>query len=209
MRKSLVCIAFIAIAILALPLAANAEGAKPLQLSLFNPVQLVPEDEAVEGVRLNLFYTSNTDVISLDLGLGLNRVTGTYKGVQFALVNWDEQDATALQVGLVNYIGGKGVGVQYGTVNVVEGDFSGVQWGFVNWVENSMRGFQYGCLNVSRGESIGMDLGLVNFNDGSFQGLMLGLVNYTKSLNGLQIGLINYNGNQDPFEYMVLVNWSF
>lgn len=193
----------------AIPQFAGAQEAKPVQLALLNPVQLVPEAESISGVRLNLLYTVNADVTGLDLGLGINRTTGTYKGVQFGLANWNEMDSTGLQVGLVNRIAGRAIGVQYGMVNVVEGDLSGVQWGFVNWAQGYMHGAQYGAVNISKAESVGIDIGLVNYNEGSFTGFMLGFVNYTKSLHGLQIGLVNINGNKDPMEYMVIANWSF
>ena len=208
-KRTLVMLVFALVGFVAMPLLAQAEGAKPLQLALFNPIQLVPEDEAITGLRLNLLYTSNTDVTSLDLGLGVNRATGNYKGVQFALVNWNEMDSAGLQLGLLNYVKGNAVGLQYAPVNVVGGDLSGVQWGFVNWVEGSLHGMQYGCLNVSKGESEGLNVGIVNYNQGVYKGFMLGLVNYADSLHGLQIGLVNYNGNKDPMEYMVLANWSF
>jgi hypothetical protein len=39
---------------------------KPIQLSLFSPIQLVPEDNAISGVRLSLLYGRNTYVTGLD-----------------------------------------------------------------------------------------------------------------------------------------------
>lgn len=34
----------------------------PVQFSLFNPIQNVPENEFVNGTRLNLIYSSNVNV---------------------------------------------------------------------------------------------------------------------------------------------------
>jgi hypothetical protein len=210
--------------LLVIPQFARAEEVKHLQLAVFNPVQLVPEEESIEGVRLSLFYTVNQDVTGLSLvWLGVNRATGNVRGIEWGLGNWVEGACYGWQAGLVNYAKKRFVGLQYGMANVSEGDLTGAQFGLVNWTEGFMHGVQYGVLNVSKGESVGIDLGVVNYNEGSFQGFQggfvnyaaemhgfqLGLVNYTKSLDGLQIGLGNYNGNKKPMEFMVLANWSF
>lgn len=49
-------ISAVALAMLGSPAAAEE---KPIQLSLFAPVQLVPEDVAVKGLRINLLYGRN------------------------------------------------------------------------------------------------------------------------------------------------------
>lgn len=221
-KRMLVLAVFVCL--LALPQIAKAEEAKPFQLAVFNPVQMVPEEESIKGLRLSLFYTVNKDVTGLSLvWLGVNRATGDASGVELGLGNWVEGAMYGAQFGIVNHAGKRGVGLQYGMANIVEGDFTGVQWGLVNWTEGFMHGIQCGLLNVSKGASAGIDLGIVNYNDGSFhgfqggfvnyaremKGLQLGIVNYTHSLNGVQIGLGNYNGNKKPMEFMVLVNWSF
>lgn len=41
----------------------------PLQLSVWNPVQLVPDDWDVWGLRLNLPYGMNRDLYGLDVGV--------------------------------------------------------------------------------------------------------------------------------------------
>ena len=41
----------------------------PFQIALVTPVQLVPEDDSVSGIRLNLIYGRNTTITGLDLGL--------------------------------------------------------------------------------------------------------------------------------------------
>lgn len=189
---------------------ARAEETKPVQLAIFEPMQLVPKEDSVAGPRLSVFYTVNKNVSGFDLvWLGVNKTTGDMKGVEIGLGNWVEGAAGGIQIGLVNHAGHRFKGLQYGFANVVEGDTSGIQWGLVNWSEGYMHGLQAGLLNVSKGASKGFDLGVVNYNEGSFEGVQLGFINYSKSLNGLQIGLANYNGNKKPMEFMVLVNWSF
>lgn len=222
MRRKLLVLFLLGL--IAAPVLSSAEETKPIQLAVFNPVQMVPEEDSIRGVRLSLFYTVNKDVSGLSLvWLGVNRATGNVGGVEIGLGNWVEGSAYGGQMGIVNHAGDRCVGIQYGMVNVVEGDFTGIEWGLVNWTEGFMHGLQAGVLNVSRGKSVGVDLGVVNYNDESFKGLQcgfvnyaaqmhglqLGIVNYTNSLDGLQIGLGNYNGNKKPMEFMVLVNWSF
>ncbi len=192
------------------PQFARAEEAKPVQFAVFNPVQLVPEQESIAGVRLSLFYTVNKDVTGLSLvWLGVNRSTGDVNGVEIGLGNWAEGAAYGGQIGIVNHAGNRFVGLQYGMVNITEGDLTGLQWGLVNCAGGFMHGAQYGVVNISKGQSAGLDLGIVNYNEGSFKGLQIGIVNYTKSLDGIQIGLGNYNGNKKPMEFMPIVNWSF
>ena len=48
----------------------------PIQLALFNPIQIVPEGESVNGIRLNLIYTKNANVTGFDMGL-VNQTTGS------------------------------------------------------------------------------------------------------------------------------------
>ena len=222
MVKKILVLALLGLVVM--PQLVKAEEAKPVQLAVFNPVQLVPETESIKGLRLSLFYTVNKDVSGLSIvWIGVNRATGDVSGVEIGLGNWVEGSAYGGQIGIVNHAGKRFVGLQYGMANITEGDFTGIQWGLVNWTEGFMHGLQAGVLNVSKKQSIGAEVGVVNYNYGSFRGFQggfvnyaaemhgfqLGLVNYTKSLEGLQIGLANYNGNKEPMEFMVLVNWSF
>jgi hypothetical protein len=223
MVKKILVLALLGLVVM--PRFAGAEETKPIQLAVFDPVQLVPAEDSIKGGRLSLFYTVNKDVTGLSLvWLGVNRATGDVSGVEIGLGNWVEAAAYGGQFGIINHAGRRFVGLQYSAVNVTEGDFTGLQWAFVNWTEGFMHGVQAaGIVNISRGESVGADLGVVNYSEGSFRGFQggfvnyaaemhgfqLGLVNYTESLDGLQIGLGNYNGNKDPLEFMVLVNWSF
>ncbi|MCP4703426.1 MAG: hypothetical protein GY865_02350, partial [candidate division Zixibacteria bacterium] len=49
---------------------------KPVQLSLFNPIQIFPETDGITGVRLNLLYGRNTKVIGVDFGLVNHTTSG-------------------------------------------------------------------------------------------------------------------------------------
>jgi len=111
-----------------------AQG-RPIQLSLFSPVQIVPEDRAVTAVRLNILYTRNTAVRLVDLGLGYNRTTGgPSSGIQWALVSWNDGTFSGWQSGLVAINKGRFVGLQSGGyTSAVNGE--GLQWGWVNTAE--------------------------------------------------------------------------
>lgn len=218
---------------------AQAQEPKFLQLSVFDPIQLVSKEQSIKGISLDLFYVVNKDVTGFSYSwLGVNRVTGNAQGVQWGLANWDEGYTYGWASGLLNYTADRFVGLQSGWVNVTEGDLTGVQWGLVNWTEGFVHGWQHGAFNyaagrfvglqsglfnMSKGETSGVNLGFVNYSKGSFKGFQwglvnyaesmdgfqLGFVNYTKNLKGLQIGLANYNGNKEPLEFMVIANWSF
>lgn len=121
---------------------------RPIQLSLFNPVQLFPEGDSVKGVRLNFLYGKNTNVTGLDWGLVNHTTSGKSIGWQTGLVGLVEADFT---------------GFQDNFVNVVKGNFLGVQWGAVNY-SRSAQGIQLGWVNYA-GNLNGIQLGLINIID--------------------------------------------
>jgi len=118
---------------------------KPIQLSLFSPVQIFPEDTSIKGVRLNLLYGKNTSVTGLDWGLVSHTTAGKSKGVQFGCVGLVDSDF---------------VGWQATSVNIVKGNIEGFQWGFVNYA-NYANGLQLGFVNYA-GSMKGVQIGLVN-----------------------------------------------
>ena len=119
----------------------------PIQLSLFNPIQIVPEGESVNGIRLNLIYTKNTNVTGLDMGL-VNQTTGSQLGVQWGGVNITDGGFTGLQAGFVNISKGSSVGLQSGwAVNYHDGHFNGLQIALVNY-SATLKGLQLGLINI-------------------------------------------------------------
>ena len=72
-----------------------------IQLSLFNPIQIVPEHQSISGFRSNLIYGKNANVTGFDLGL-VNHSTGLQNGVQFGGVNVTDGGVTGWQAGFVN-----------------------------------------------------------------------------------------------------------
>ncbi len=119
---------------------------KPVQLSLFNPVQIVPEHESVNGIRLNLIYTKNVNVSGLDWGL-VNVTTGKQLGVQWGGVNITEGGFTGWQSGFVNISKGNSLGLQTSWVNYHNGHFNGLQFSLINYAE-TLKGLQIGLINV-------------------------------------------------------------
>ncbi len=132
----------IAVFVLSSPLLAQD---KPIQLSLFAPIQIFPEDNSISGVRLSLIYGRNASVTGLDWGLVNHTTTGLSKGVQFGFVSLVDSDF---------------VGWQDNTVNVVKGNFEGFQSGFVNYA-NYAHGFQLGFVNYAASMK-GLQIGIVN-----------------------------------------------
>jgi hypothetical protein len=118
---------------------------RPVQLSLFTPVQIFPENYTISGIRINLLYGRNAGVVGLDWGLVNHTTHGTSKGVQIGFVGISDANFT---------------GCQDNVINIVDGDFEGLQWGFVNYA-NHANGLQFGFVNYARTLK-GLQIGLVN-----------------------------------------------
>lgn len=118
----------------------------PIQLSLINPIQIIPESQSISGFRFNLLYGKNVDVKGFDLGL-VNQSTGIQKGVQWGLVNLTDGGATGWQSGFANITKGMSVGLQTGAVNYHQGHFNGLQISVVNYAA-TLKGLQLGLINI-------------------------------------------------------------
>ncbi len=140
--KAIVALSILTL-MLAMPSAVAAD--KPIQLALLNPVQLIPEENSISGLRLSLLYGRNVSVTGVDLGLVNHTTTGITTGFQWGLVGLADHDF---------------VGWQNNAVNIVKHRFEGFQWGFVNVAEHAS-GFQLGFVNYARSMN-GLQIGLVN-----------------------------------------------
>ena len=118
---------------------------KPIQLSLFTPIQLVPEGDHIKGFRFNLVYGRNASVTGLDMGLVNHNTSGLSMGVQFGFVSLNEDDF---------------MGWQNNVVNITRGNFEGFQSGFINYAQN-VNGIQFGLVNYA-GTMTGLQIGLIN-----------------------------------------------
>ncbi len=120
---------------------------KPIQLALFNPIQIFDESTSITGVRLSLIYGKNASVSGLDWGLVNHMTSGTSTGVQFGLVGIVETNFVGWQDNFINITKGKFEGLQFGCVNYA-GTVSGVQIGLVNYAANMTKGLQIGLVNI-------------------------------------------------------------
>jgi hypothetical protein len=118
---------------------------KPIQLSLFSPIQIVPEQNSISGIRLSLLYGKNASVTGFDWGLVSHNTSGMSKGVQFGLVGLVDANFT---------------GWQNTAVNITKGEMEGFQWGIVNYAGHA-NGFQLGLVNYAV-TMHGLQIGLVN-----------------------------------------------
>ncbi len=118
---------------------------QPVNLALFNPVQIFPENTAIAGVRINLLYGKNVSMSGFDWGLVNHVGSGGCTGIEWGAVNLCEGVMSGWQAGIVN-LGNKNV--------------EGFQWGWYNSAEY-MNGFQLGLVN-SAGSMKGLQIGLVN-----------------------------------------------
>jgi len=172
-----------AVAVSMIAAGVQASEGSPINLSLWDPVQIVGREESVKGFRLNIFYTRNADVTGLDLGFIFNRTDGEFSGVQLAFANLTAGDAT----GWMANFGG-----------VVKGHFTGLQGAI--WGTTVYNG---------AGSTNGAQIGWVNNVEGKMSGLQLGFVNLAQSAHGVQIGLFNMISSKEKFSWLPIVNWQF
>ncbi len=142
------CRALLGLVVLALILGSTPVLAQnaPIQLALVTPIQIVPEDNSISGLRLNLIYGRNIFVRGLDVGLANHTTADLSKGVQFGAVNLVDSDFVGWQDATANITKGNFKGFQCGIVNYA-GSANGLQLGIVNYAAN-MKGLQIGFVNI-------------------------------------------------------------
>ncbi len=163
-----------ALAMLLVAGTALAQGGKPVQLSLFNPVQLVPEKESISGLRLNLIYGVNQNVQGLDWGL----------------VNHTRGDEFAWQLGGVCYVEKNMTGWQDGWVNITQGEFTGFQSGLFNQAGQG-NGVMFGVVNVTKSMH-GLQLGILNVTE-TLNGLQIGIGNMVQKGKTPFLPIVNWS----------------
>jgi hypothetical protein len=119
---------------------------KPIQLALFNPVQIAPEESSITGLRLSLLYGKNANMNGIDLGL-VNITTGDQLGVQWGVVGYNEGNFSGWQDNLVSITKGNFVGLQSGAVTYNASRMNGLQIAIVNYAA-SLHGLQLGLINI-------------------------------------------------------------
>ena len=170
-------LALAAMAALLAPSLALADG--PVNLALFNPVQIVKEDQSVTALRLSLIYGKNVDMTGLDFSLiGMN--SGSVTGISWTGIGLVDGDFTGWQAGWV--------------AAITEGNMQGLQGGLYTKSGPGSSGVQVGFLNTSDDFS-GLQFGFVNIAE--------------TMRSGLQIGLINIIKNKEKLKLFPIVNWRF
>jgi hypothetical protein len=122
-----------------------AQG-NPVQLALFNPVQIVPEGNSIEGLRISLIYGKNRNVTGFDWGL-VSTTTGNQVGIQWGGVGYNEGDFKGWQYNFVSYTKGNFLGLQSGFVSYNGGKVNGLQFSVFNYAA-TLNGVQLGLINV-------------------------------------------------------------
>ena len=150
-------LSLLALALVAMT-AGSSSASKPIQLSLWDGIQIFSQETEIGGLRLAI-YGRNDVVKGVDIGIFM-RTTNEFVGVQWGIVGWLE---------------GNGKGWQASDVNIVGGEFTGVQAPALYNQAGTMSGFQGGAINRA-GSFKGFQLGIVNWVD-NMDGLQIGLFN--------------------------------
>jgi len=183
---------------------AGCRTSTPLQVALYDPVQLVDRNHDVNGVRLNLPYGRNRNLRGLDVGV-FNRVDNQVVGIQASLLSCVAEDLTGMQVSAgvvtVNYAERvRGAQISFGVNPAfwtsganIGNEVSGFQiatfGNFVSTNANSrLTGGQIALLGVNQswGDSKG------------FQCVFFG-GNMAKRMTGIQFGPMVINAARDHF----------
>ena len=133
---------------------------KIFNASLVPDLALYPQTEVIEGLTVS-FWGEN-EQSSLALGF-VHGSRGDSAGLSWGLVNYAE-NYRGVQWAVVNYNGGDFSGWQAGLVNFVEGDAKGVQTGLVNYAKR-LKGLQLGLVNYAINTEDAVQIGLLNIVD--------------------------------------------
>lgn len=138
----------------------------------------VPDDPAVNGMRLSFLHGRNQSMRGLDFGLLSVSQTSTMSGV-------------GLIFGVSRITGDMSSSVSFSLVNYHTGRDSGVNAAFVNLL-NDAAGFNTGFVTVARGETL-VDLSGINLSESSTA--QIGFVNITDEIKSFQLGFLNMAKN--------------
>ncbi len=187
----------------------------PLQISIWDPIQLFSDESDVIGPRFSLPYGCNRSLSGIDVGL-VNDVKKSLRGIGIGgFVNSSGEAAGIYLAGICNLTGGGFDGIEIAGVMNVFSDTSvletstwrGLQLSGVANAGVIVRGVQICGLGNMADNMKGVEIaGVGNFVDtmSGFQAAGLvnlgwivegfqfaGLYNRAHEMNGLQIGLIN------------------
>ncbi len=166
----------------------------PLQISIWNPVQLFSEERNVYGIRTNVFYGKNHNIYGLDIGLFTNECN----------------DINGFQIStLCNLARGHVTGSQIGYYSNLAENITGLQMCVGLNSADNLNGLQLSLFNnfpTDKTKTNGIQIGFINFCE-RVNGIQIGLFNYCKRMNGIQIGVINII-NRGPIPFLPIINFS-
>ncbi|MFA7368064.1 MAG: hypothetical protein WC334_00320 [Kiritimatiellales bacterium] len=155
----------LAIVISAMVAGGAAAETRPFNLSLVPDTAVYNRTERIEGLTLSIWgenpqtalavgIVNGSTGASAGLSLGVLNYAGSYRGVQWGLVNYTEQNLSGWQ-------GGFGFGIAVSALNYTGGDLLGLQTGVVNYA-GRLSGLQIGLVNYAATVDDGVQIGLVN-----------------------------------------------
>jgi len=186
-----------------------AAGWIPLQVAVWHPAQLVPDDWDVYGLRMNLLYGKNKNVWGFDLGVA-NTTEEKVRGIQAGLIN-GPGDLGGISLGGINSTR-RVNGCQAGVFSVAEDRINGVQLSALFNHSPVVRGLQLHAgvfgnfsedvagaqiaagLTVNQAEIVrGAQLSVIANNvNQSMKGFQFSFYNFAKIMGGFQLGIVNY-----------------
>lgn len=203
---------------------------RPINISIWNPVAIVPFD-SLNVSNINLGFCSKTNRLNgLSANVFANFCHQDLNGLLFTGgYNFLHKDMNGLEIaGLFNVVKGHMHGLQIsaiqntvvryskglmicGITNFSVGDTKGIQLaGMSNIAGSRASGIQFaGGINIASSSSRLFQLaGLVNVCEESIKGVQLGLANYAGGVRGVQLGLINICGDDVKGVQIGLINHS-
>lgn len=178
----------------------------PIQISLFNPIQLFQQETKVQGLRLNILYGVNKEMTGIDIGV-VNQTNGPTQGLQLGLFPFGGFNIT-------NELEGVQFAGFFGGANSANGNVSGMQLAGIlagfNKAEN-LTGIQIAGIllgvNLAK-DTKGIQIATLYNQAEQLSGLQIGLVNVVNNLHGVQIGLANIVRESSPV-FLPIVNARF
>ncbi|AKJ63433.1 LA_2272 family surface repeat-containing protein [Kiritimatiella glycovorans] len=137
----------------------SASAAEPVQLSLTPDVAIHDRGVMIRGIALNIWGENPQEALALGIVNGstgqslgfswslLLNYAESYRGVQWAAVNYATAEFTGWQGGCINYSGGSTYGLQTAFVNY-SAHLRGLQLGLFNVAESTDEALQVGVINL-------------------------------------------------------------
>jgi len=191
---------------LLIPMTAFSAETTPIQLSLFHPAQLFPKETKVHGLRINLPYGINDEMIGIDFGL-INKTTGLTQGLQLGLFPLGGINITEELEG-IQFAG------FYAGANIANGNVSGLQISGLFAGYNKaydLQGVQIAGILVGANLAKNVDgiqLASLYNKAEEIKGMQIGIVNVCNKMKGVQLGLVNIIEDSVPM-FLPIINARF